>query len=96
MNSTKLLNLRETLEIFFIVWPHIPKKYVTHYDACSEIFDALSPNDFLRCVCILTDIEPDKIIREDALEYFISFVEGLKANNILSLPDLFKRLGFIE
>lgn len=96
MNSTKLLTLRELLEVYFIVSPHIPKEYVTDYDACSAIFDALSPDDFLTCVCILTGIPRDKIIREDALEYFISFVDGLKVNGILSLPEFFKKMGFID
>lgn len=96
MNSARPLTLKETLEIYFIVSPHIPKEYVTHYDACSAIFDALSPEEFLTCVCILTDTPRDKIIREDALEYFIQFVDGLKENNILALPEFFKKIGFID
>lgn len=95
-NSDKLLTLRETLELYFIVSPHIPKEYTTHYDACSVIFDALSPDEFLTCITILTGITRDEIIREDALGYFISFVEGLRLNNILALPEFFKRTGFID
>lgn len=96
MKSPKLLTFRETLEIYFIVSPHIPKEYISHYDACSKVFDALSGEEFLDCICILTDITRDKIIREDALEYFILFVDGLKVNNILALPEFFKRIGFTD
>lgn len=98
MNSIKLLGLEQTLEIYFIVSPHLPKDItiLTHYDICSAVFDALTPDEFIGCITILTGVSKNEIIREDALEYFIQFVDGLKLNNILSLPDLFKKIGFTD
>lgn len=56
----------------------------------------MSPDEFLSCITILTGLTKDKIIVADALDYFIDFVEGIKMNNILSLPRLFKQIGFID
>lgn len=95
MTSPKLLTLRETLEIYFIVSPHIPKEYITHYDACSKIFDGLSAEEYLNCITILTGLDRKEIIVSESLTYFMVFIEGLRINNILSLPNLFKKMGFI-
>lgn len=97
MTSIKSLTLEELLTVYFIVEPHIPKDAnLTIYDACSKIFDALTGDEFISCICILTGIDRDKIIREDALDYFISFVEGIKENNILAMQLLFRQIGFID
>jgi len=90
------LGLEQTLTLFFIVQPYLPKdKNLSHYDACSLIFDAMTPDEFFDCIRILTGTEKNMIIREDALEYFVAFVEGMQLNNILSLHDLFTKIGFI-
>lgn len=97
MTSIKSLTLEETITLFFIVEPYIPKETdLTIYDTCSKIFEAMSPDEFLSCITILTGLTKDKIIVADALDYFIDFVEGIKMNNILSLPRLFKQIGFID
>lgn len=98
MNSIKSLTLEEAITLFFIVQPYIPKTLdtITHYDACSAIFEAMSPDEFIACITILTATPKDKIIVEDALDYFISFVEGMKENNIISMQNLFKQIGFID
>jgi hypothetical protein len=56
----------------------------------------MSPDEFISCITILTGIDKTEIIREDALDYFIAFVEGIKLNNLLSMKDYFSKLGFID
>lgn len=98
MTSTKSLTLEEAITLYFIVEPYIPKAVdtITHYDACSAIFEAMSPDEFIACITILTATPRNRIIVEDALDYFISFVEGMKENNIISMQNLFKHIGFID
>jgi len=96
INSAKKLPLYECLEVYFLVDRYIPDKFEgTLYDLSHEIFEKLSPNEFLECVCLLTSTSPDAIIPADGLSCYVEFTTGLEINNILAMKDLFRKLGFI-
>lgn len=97
MNSIKSLGLEKALELYFIVQPYIPKdKNLTIADACSQIFQSMSGREVVSCITILTGLDKTEIIKGDAIEYFVSFIEGMTSNNILFMQEFFSKIGFIE
>lgn len=96
INSAKQLPLDKCLHVYFIVEKHIPETFEgTLYELARILFKEMNQYEFLECVCVMTDTEPENITREDSSACFTEFMNGLMLNKIFSLRNRFKRLGFI-
>lgn len=91
MNANPL-NLRDAMRLASVISPKIDK-IDPRQDAIefiSNIIDSLSPEEYLRCVMLLTQENEETIKKEIGLDILSVFIEGLQKNQIVSLLAFYK------
>lgn len=95
--DAKTLNLPDAFRLASILSKYIDVKEIDPQadavDFISNIVDKLSPQDYLRCVTLLTKTDEQKIKQEISLEILTAFIEGLKKNQVIALLHFYKSLG---
>lgn len=90
------LNLQDAFRLAFIL-----SKYVNNdknhpqdaLDFISDIVNKLTPEEYLRCVSMMTKLDEETIKKEIAIETLTAFIEGFKLNQALTLISFYKALG---
>ena len=93
--DAKALNLTDAFRLASLISKHIDK-IQPQQDAVefiSNIIDKLSPEEYLRCVMLLTQENEETIKKEISLDILSVFIEGLKLNQIVTLVQFWKSLG---
>ena len=93
--DAKTLNLTDAFRLASLISKHIDK-IQPQQDAVefiSNIIDKLSPEEYLRCVMLLTQENEETIKKEISLDILRVFIEGLKLNQIVTLVQFWKSLG---
>lgn len=57
------------------------------------IVEKISPQEYLTCVSIMTEKTEEDLKKEISLDILTAFVEGLKANQIVSLIAFYRSFG---
>lgn len=93
--DAKALNLTDAFRLASLISKHIDK-IQPQQDAVefiSNIVDKLSPEEYLRCVMLLTQENEETIKKENSLDILSAFVEGLQKNQIISLLAFYKSIN---
>jgi hypothetical protein len=92
----KILGIHDALKLASII-----AKYVENIqpeqdavDFIAQLVGKLTPQEYLSCVTMMTDKTEEDIQGWIGVEILAAFIEGLKANQILSLLAFYKSLGF--
>jgi hypothetical protein len=92
------LTLPKALELASILSKYVDVKKLDPQadpvDFIRDIVNAIAPNDYLRCVMLLTQKDEKQIEQEISLEILTAFIEGLKKNQVIALIFFYKSLGF--
>lgn len=95
--DAKALNLPEAFRLASILSKYVNVNELDPQadavDFIGGIVDKLSPQDYLRCTVLLTQIDEKKIKQEISLELLTAFIEGLKKNQVVALLHFYKSLG---
>lgn len=95
--DVKKLNLQDAFRLAFILSKYVDKIDQNHpQDALgfiSDIVNKLTPEEYLRCVSMMTKLDNETIKKIDSIDILDAFFEGLKLNQVLTLISLFKSLG---
>ncbi len=51
------------------------------------------PEDYLRCIYLLTDIPMEQMKLEDEMDYLTCFIQGFTLNKYMDFIGLFKKMG---
>ena len=62
-------------------------------DFISDIVQKITPEEYLKCVSLLTNTDIGKIKKEISLDILTAFIEGMKENQIVVLLGFCKSLG---
>lgn len=62
-------------------------------DFISEVVDKLTPEEYIKCIELLTGEDENTIKKEISLNILTSFIEGLKMNQVFSLLVFYRSLG---
>lgn len=62
-------------------------------DFVSEIVDRLSPEEYIKCIELLTGENENTIKKQISLDILTCFIEGIKLNQIISLLHFYRSLG---
>ena len=62
-------------------------------DFISDIVQKITPEEYLKCVSLLTNTDIDKIKKEISLDILTALIEGLKENQIIALLGFYKSLN---
>ncbi len=95
--EAQLLNLSDAFELASILKSKIDLDKISPQtdavDFISDIIEKLSPEEYLRCVMLLTKENKDTIQNRVSIEILAVFIEGLRKNQVVSLLDFYKNLG---
>ena len=62
-------------------------------DFISDIVQKITPEEYLKCVSLLTNTDIDNIKKEISLDILTAFIEGLKENQVVVLLGFYKSVG---
>ena|SRR3990167_9384716 len=62
-------------------------------DFISDIVSKLTPEEYIRCVMLLTKENEDSIKKKASIEILTFFIEGLKLNHAVALLGFYTSLG---
>ena len=62
-------------------------------DFISDIVQKITPEEYLKCVSLLTNTDIDTIKKEISLDILTAFIEGMKLNQAISLLRFYKSIG---
>jgi hypothetical protein len=95
--DARTLNLEEAFRLASLLSKHVDvKKLDPQQDAVdfiSDLVESLSPEEYMKCVELVTGEDEHTIKKEVSLEILTCFIEGMKLNNIVSLLHFYKMLG---
>lgn len=95
--DAKTLNLVDAFRLASIISKYVDVEKLNPQadpiDFVNEIVQKISPEEYLICVSLMTNIDVDTIKQEISLNVLTAFIEGLKKNQIISLLDFYKSLG---
>jgi hypothetical protein len=96
--KVRVLGLEEAFELASILSNHVDVQRLNPdtdaLDFISDLLDKLAPLEYLRCVQILTHLTDEDVEKQISLNLLAAFIEGLKANQVISLLSFCKSIGF--
>ena len=96
--KVRTLGLADAIELASILAPYVNVKSIRPDSDALEfiagIVEKVSPQEYLRCVCIMTKKTEEDVKKEDYSVILASFIAGLQRNRIISLLSFYKSLGF--
>lgn len=95
--SAKLLTLQEAFQLAQVLTSKIDVEKLDPrqdpIDLVGSIVENLSPEEYLRCVSLLTKENEETIKQKPSLVILTVFIEGIKKNQIITLVHFYKSLG---
>lgn len=95
--DVKKLNLEDAFRLASILSKYVDNIDKNHpqdaLDFISDIVNKLTPEEYLRCVSMMTKLDAETIKKIESVEILDAFFEGLKLNQVLTLISFFKSLG---
>lgn len=96
--KTKILEIGDALRLASVLSNYVDVKEINPetdaLDFISNIVDRISPQDYLKCVFLMTEENEETIKKYISIEVLTAFIEGLKSNKVVSLLEFYKSLGF--
>lgn len=91
----KTLNLMDAFHLASIVSKYVDTNNLSPdvVDFIQGIIEKITPQEYLTCVSIMTKKTEEDITKEISLDILTTFIEGLKANQIISLVSFYKSFG---
>jgi hypothetical protein len=62
-------------------------------DFIQGIVEKISPQEYLTCVSMMTEKTEEDLKKEISLDILTMFIEGLKANQVISLIAFYRSFG---
>lgn len=94
--NIRILNIMDAFHLASIVSKYVDTDHLSTdaIEFIQGIVEKISPQEYLTCVSMMTDKTEEDVIKEDSLDILTAFIEGLKANQIVSLVSFYKNFGF--
>lgn len=89
MQNSKLLNFVDAMNLARLLKPHIPKELdmnIPYLELLKEILDSISPQDYYKCLGLLTVDRIETLTGEELLSLF---ADGLEKNRLIFLLSFF-------
>lgn len=94
----RLLNLKEAFQLASVLSKYVDiNKLNPNEDAIefvAKIVEKITPGEYLFCSMLMTDKTEEDVVTEEPLDILSVFIEGLKANQVVSLISFYKSFGF--
>lgn len=95
--DVKKLNLEDAFRLASILSKYVDEIDKNHpqdaLDFISDIVNKLTPEEYLRCVSMMTKLDEETIKKETAIEILTAFIEGMKLNQAFTLISFYKSIG---
>ena len=95
--KTRILRLEEAFELASILSKYVDVERLSPdadaLDFISDMVDKITPQEYLRCVAIMTKNTEEDIQKIEYSEILASFISGLQRNRVVSLLSFYKSMG---
>jgi hypothetical protein len=96
IKNNRILNLEQMLEIYNILKNYlIDNQEENNIIFIQGILDKITPQEYIKCVCLLTGTEINEISKEDSISSISAFTNGLFENKIVVFQEFAERVGLI-
>jgi len=93
----KKLNLQNAFRLAFIISKYVDLEKISPdqdaVDFISEILERITPEEYIKCVSLMTEQDEKTIKKIDSLDILSAFSKGLQTNQILTLVSFYKSFG---
>lgn len=98
MAQTVTHNLEESLTLYLMLEPYLPKEEVEPKDLLNVIIENIKNGkrheDYIDMIVLMSKVERDVLLKSDAIEALEAFTAGLVEFDIVNLVHFFKRIGY--
>lgn len=93
--NIRILNIMDAFHLASIVSKYVDTTRLSPdaLDFIQGIVEKIEPQEYLTCVSIMTKKTEEDVKKEFSLDILTAFIEGLKANQIVSLVSFYKSFG---
>ena len=89
LNLENALHLASILSKYVDIETSLEK---SAFEFVDEIIQKISPEEYLRCISLITNEDTEDIIKEESIDLLALFTEGLVLNTVATLLEFYKKL----